>query len=50
LETLSALLEGRAGSSGKGLDPREPRRMIARLTPKGKQVVSQLLETVPYPA
>lgn len=30
----------------KDLDPREPRRMAAWLTLKGKQVVSQLLETV----
>lgn len=41
----------RKGKPGLGLvaknqDPREPRRMIAWLTPKGKEVVSRLLETV----
>ena len=34
----------------KGWDPRESRRMVAWLTPEGKQVVGRLLETVPYPA
>lgn len=43
--------EHRNGKPGLGLvakdwDPREPRRMIAWLTPKGKEVVSRLLETV----
>ena len=45
----------RKGKSGLGLvakdwDPREPRRMVAWLTPKGKEVVGRLLETVSYPA
>jgi DNA-binding MarR family transcriptional regulator len=34
------------GLVAKDRDPREPRRMIAWLTPKGKEVVSRLLETV----
>jgi DNA-binding MarR family transcriptional regulator len=34
------------GLVAKGSDPREPRRIIAWLTPKGKEVVSRLLETV----
>jgi hypothetical protein len=34
------------GPVAKDWDPREPRRMIAWLTPKGKEVVSRLLETV----
>jgi DNA-binding MarR family transcriptional regulator len=41
----------RFGKPGLGLvakdrDPREVRRMVAWLTPKGKEVVSRLLETV----
>jgi DNA-binding MarR family transcriptional regulator len=41
----------RKGTPGLGLvakdwDPREPRRMVAWLTPKGKEVVSRLPETV----
>jgi hypothetical protein len=40
----------RLGLVAKDWDPREPRRMVAWLTPKGTQVVSRLLETVSYPA
>ncbi|WP_162820526.1 MarR family winged helix-turn-helix transcriptional regulator [Microvirga calopogonii] len=43
--------EHRKGTPGMGLvakdrDPREPRRMVAWLTPKGKEVVKGLLEAV----
>jgi DNA-binding MarR family transcriptional regulator len=34
------------GLVAKDWDPREVRRMVAWLTPKGKEVVSRLLETV----
>ena len=34
------------GLIAKDWDPREPGRMVAWVTPRGKQVVSRLLETV----
>ena len=34
------------GLVAKDWDPREPRRMVAWLTPKGRQVVGRLLDTV----
>jgi hypothetical protein len=36
----------RLGLVAKDWDPRESRRMVAWLAPKGKQVVSRLLESV----